>query len=395
MRKYIENRWILLFLLIPFFKPVYFQYNSGSMWVENLFVVWKIVSAAVILAMLFIYMWSYSVIPKITLFIFFFEASILLSTIYHQGYMQRAVIDGISMIAYAALLFLTIKYSCREMLKALDFLLTLLMLVNLASILIFPAGMPADFYINTENSLFFMTVDNGSALFLGFCSMIIIIDGMVNKKKISGRRWLLLGLCLLSAVLSQSVTAVITMLVIIFLGIFVLVSDLSRLQNPRVFIAIYIALIIYLFSMQENVISDFIMTNLFHRTGNFTGRYVLWEAAFNMIRIHPWLGYGRIEHDYIVAWGGYFSSHNYILEILLQGGILALLLFVFIVAVAVGRLYRMRHCRISTCLTFFLITILIAAMMESAVHSVYIFGVIIFCYYCRKLEIISWERNKK
>lgn len=394
MGKYLKNRPLLLFLMIPFFKPLYFQYASNWLWAENLFVIWKIVAASVILIMLYIYIWNYSRIPKVAVLTVIFESSILFSTIYNQGYMARALIDGISMISYVAFLFLTIKFSCKEMLRILNYILTTLMLMNLASILMFPEGITTDLYTNTENALFFMTIDNGSALFLAFCSMIIVIEGLVNKRKLSGRRWGLLGACMLSAILSQSVTAIITMVIIVILVLFVFISNLSKLQNPKVFMIIYTILIIYLFSMQENVISDFIMTNFFHRTGNFTGRYVLWESAFHMISLHPWLGYGRIDHDYILSWGGYFSSHNYILEILLQGGVLALAFFMCLVGSAVGRLYKMRHCKISTCLTVFLITILIAAMMESAVHSVYIFGVIIFCYYSKRLEIISWEKKR-
>ena len=396
MDRLMKKDILFLFLIIPFFKPLYFQYDSQWQWAENIFVAWKVVAAAVILGILFIYVWNYSRISKIVLWTALFEISILVSTIYNRGYMERALIDGISMISYVSLLYLEIKYNCKRMLRLLNYLMVILLFLNLLSIILFPDGIPADLYGNTENALFFMVIDNGSALFLAFVIVIVVLDGLINMRKITWKKGAVMGACLLSAVLSNSVTAIITVIILLLSVIFVLFSDFTRFQNPKLFMIIYLILILYLFSMQENVVTDFIMTNLFHRTGNFTGRYVLWSAAFNMIRMHPWLGYGRSAQDYIATWGGYYSSHNYILEIMLQGGIIALILFGVVVMAGVGRLYKMRHFKASTCLIFFLMTILIAAMMESAVHSVYIFGIFVFCYYCQKLEASGWEkRNEK
>ena len=59
-----------------------------------------------------------------------------------------------------------------------------------------------------------------------------------------------------------------------------------------------------------------------------------------MIQQEPLLGYGRTTNDYIEAWGGYYSSHNYVLEILLQGGVIALGFFIKIVLDAINSQYE-------------------------------------------------------
>ena len=394
MDKLMKKDILFLFLIIPFFKPLYFQYDSQWQWAETVFVAWKVLSAAIIFLILFIYVWDHSRISKIVFWTALCEISKYISTDYNQGYMTRALIDGVSMISYVSFLYLEIKFNCRRMLHLFNNLVIILMLANLISILLFPDGIPADMYGNTENALFFMVIDNGSALFLAFVIVVVILDGLINTRKITWKKWGVIGACVLSAVLSDSVTAIITTIVLLLSIMFALSSDFSRFQNPKLFMILYLGLILILFSMQENVVTDFFMTNILHRTGNFTGRYVLWSAAFHMISLHPLLGYGRSAQDYIAAWGGYYSSHNYILEILLQGGILALVLFGIIIFSGVGSLYKMRHCKVSTCLTFFLTTVLIAAMMESAVHSVYIFGLFVFCYYCQALETAGWETRR-
>ena len=61
--------------------------------------------------------------------------------------------------------------------------------------------------------------------------------------------------------------------------------------------------------------------------GTFTGRNLLWQSAIELIKMSPIYGYGRSELDYIEIWYGFFSSHNFILEMLLQGGVIALFLW--------------------------------------------------------------------
>jgi len=130
--------------------------------------------------------------------------------------------------------------------------------------------------------------------------------------------------------------------------------------------------------MQNNIIVAFILNYVFGRSSTFTGRYVLWEQAIRLIAQKPLFGHGRIVNDYIAAWGGYYSSHNYALEILLQGGIFALGFFVKIIIEA---LKKWDSRKIAKYILLVLWGMLLAAMMESAVHSVYIFGTICFCYY--------------
>lgn len=140
--------------------------------------------------------------------------------------------------------------------------------------------------------------------------------------------------------------------------------------------------------MQNGMISQFITEELFNRSSNFSGRYVLWKTALGMIAKHPWIGYGRWAQDYIAAWGGYYSSHNYILELMLQGGIAATGQFLLLLIMSIKKCLLSRESKISNCLLFALLSILIAVLMEAEVHSVYIFGIIILCYSFRNPE---WE----
>ncbi len=387
MIKYIKSNYIMLFLLIPFFKPICFQYYSTLQGLENLFVGWKILSAAVCFVFVVSYMWSYSRLPKLVAFVSLFEICIVVSTLINRGDLMRALIDMVSIVSYTALLILGIKYNGSGIVHLLSRLLGVLLLINLLSVVLFPTGLPADLYTNPENPLYFMVIDNGSALFLSFSIAIFAIDGLISQGAVRLGGKILILCAILNGVLVKSATAIFTVALICIALLFILKSDFSKHQNPAILFLVYIGVFIYLITMQDNIVSEFILKNIFNRSANFTGRYFLWESAINMIKTQPWFGYGRSAQDYISAWGGYFSSHNYVLETLLQGGIVSLGFFILNVIFAIKKSLYTRHLKITAVLVFGLVTVLIAALMEAAVHSVYIFGIISLCAGSYYLEL--------
>lgn len=228
MSKYLKNKWFLLFLIMPFFKPVCFQYYSNLWIVEKIFVNWKIVSALVGMLFLGLYMWNQSKIPKLVVQVTLFELTIVVITMYNHGYMNRAVIDAVSMVAYTTILILAIKYNYCGILRLLNNLLSILMGVNLVTMIAFPSGIPADLYRNTANPLYFMAVDNGSAIFLVFCVVIIILDSMVNEEYITGKKKILLAGCAMNALLSRSVTTICSVFLLLLMIFLVYKSDLVK-----------------------------------------------------------------------------------------------------------------------------------------------------------------------
>lgn len=389
MKRYFDNPRIITILAIPFYKPILFQYISELYIIENLYIYWKILAAGFILSCLGIYSISNNRIPKMVFAISIFEWIILLSTFVFDGDIGRALIDAISMVSYIAFWVFSIKWSGRFTLRILKNIISILLIINFGSMVMFPNGIPADLYYNQENALYFMTTDNGSTLFLIFAVTILVLDGQRNSKKGKYENRVLLCVCFLSALLSHSATAIIT-LTLFFIGLF-LIAKCKQIwkEMPKVFLITNCLLLVYLFTLQDSAVMSFIMTQILHRSSTFTGRYELWSTAWKMIENQPWIGYGRLSHDYIAAWGGYFSSHNMILEILLQGGVLALISFVALVNTIIQRM-RLTFCdRLGVCIALAFTIIFLAVMMEAAVHSVYIFGIFMISYY--SLELIGKE----
>ena len=138
-------------------------------------------------------------------------------------------------------------------------------------------------------------------------------------------------------------------------------------------------LFIYLFITALIVTNNQIINDVFILiTGKdgFTGRYHLWSRAIELIMASPLIGYGRISGDYIIAWGGVFSSHNVILEMMLYGGIPAFIFWLNILVICFKKSDKIIDFKLRRILILTVFIILISLAMESKVHSEFLFLVL-------------------
>ena len=179
-------------------------------------------------------------------------------------------------------------------------------------------------------------------------------------------------LCVLTAILSGSSTAIICVgILIIFINL-LQNESLKIFERRNIWIGIYIAMLLIIF------IEDNIFANIFFKiTGKarFTGRSFLWSESLKLIRKSPIIGYGRISKGYLNVWNATYSSHNVVLEILLEGGIIALLIWISCLLNSLTLLKDIKEFKVRRVLLSTVFVILIALMMEATVHSIYLFSV--------------------
>ena len=391
-----KNKWILLFLMIPFFKPICFQYFSILKILEGLFLVWKVVSAAIIGLLLLNHLNRRKKIPEFIILVSVFEMSILLSTICRQGYLLRAIIDIVSIVTFVTILIWGIQFNYKDTIWGLSRILSVLVLINMLSMMIFPHGMPADLYANNAlNPLYFMTIDNGSTLFLLFAMLIFSIELYTIEGIVEKYQFVLIFCCLASAFLSHSGTA--SLIIMVETGLLILIYKNKVFENVqwKMLSLIYGLGAVGMILVPESALIKMIMTNIFHYSSDLSGRSLLWSEAIKKIGKHVLLGYGRQVQDYISAWGGYFSSHNFWLELLLQGGLVALFLLFCVIVFSFRQLENGKQTRQikSILVTFFLI--MVSVMMESAVHSVFIFGTMVLICYNQNIPGVGNNQKKQ
>ncbi|WP_342985839.1 O-antigen ligase family protein [Clostridium saudiense] len=373
MNKIINNKWMLIFFIVPFFKPICFQYISGMIIIDEIFVIWKIIAAAIITILFILFAFRKKIIPKSILSVFMFELTILFTTIINKGDIKRALIDMVTIVSFSMLIYLTIRYNYKGFCEIINKVLSLLMIFNLIIMLIYPNGLKAELYTNLENPLYFMTTDNGTSLFILTTMFMNVMYSLINNKKINK---FIICSCFFSAIVSKSSTAIIASTLFIIYIIFFYKKNISKIFNPYIMFTTYIGIFFITLSGKAMIFNP-IIEWIFNKNLSFTGRDRLWSAAIELIKKEPFIGYGVIENNYINIWGGKFSSHNFILELLLQGGIFSLIVFIYVILRAINNQNRYRNNNISNLLVAILFFMCISILMESTVHSVYLFTIIV------------------
>lgn len=137
--------------------------------------------------------------------------------------------------------------------------------------------------------------------------------------------------------------------------------------------------------IQSQGILSIIISKLTGRTINFTGRTVIWESALEYIKASPIIGYG---YDAIIPHSGYlWYSHNLILDLLIQGGIVTLLIFGFMYIFAFVNKNQMQKCVSVNILLFaFMVDQIFESMLKSCVFFYLLFFLARQAKYQRYIE---------
>lgn len=368
-----NNNYIMFLLIMFFFKPIYFQYSSKLMFLENIFVYGKIFASFLIIFDFIISSFPKIKINPILINIFLFEIWILIITFLSNGNIFRSFINAVSSVVFTMYIIKSYLKNKNKTIKVFKNVLFTLVFLQLTTEILYPNGMIADLYFNNQyNALFFVTLDNGTTSLVCLCLMLINIscaEDLNNKKNILLQKII----CLLSAYFSGSSTAIIcTILMLIFLKLLKSQKN-NYFEYGKFWILLYFGITFILVS-NNNFINK--LFQLLTGKEGFTGRNFLWAKAINMIKNSPIIGYGIGMKDHLSAWGGYFSSHNTILEILLEGGFIALFIWIILILQTLKNIKKNQNYIIRRTLLVSLFVFLITLLMEASVHSIYLFSII-------------------
>lgn len=223
----------------------------------------------------------------------------------------------------------------KSLLWAVMIVSSMISVANLATILIFPGGIPG---IGTASGYYFNGHRNQAiAVIIPSVFSSLILDAMGNSR-FSLRSALLLIVGFSQVILAYSATSSVT-LVVALIGIVTVRGKRARwLLNAYTYLAVVgvIFLLIVVCGLQNSVGSG--LVGLLGKDATFTGRTVIWgEVIKDVWATHPLIGCG---HD--TFWNGWMmvgSAHNMVLEVLAQGGILGVLTYFSLLLVVARNLY--------------------------------------------------------
>lgn len=220
-------------------------------------------------------------------------------------------------------------------LKGFGFLLLIYIVINFITIYIFPDGMyQNDLY--TQN--WFLGYKNVMIRTILPGITLIILCAIHDYGKVVFMDYFLIGIAMISIYLAESSTSLV-MMVVFVLGI-LFWSFKRKEYNFSLFkcfiVTMCISVAFTMFSLQSFLSS--ILESLFEKDTTFTGRTYVWAYTLLRLMSSPFIGFGWHSADewrevlgfYDIITTGFSHPHNFILYMLLQGGLIYLGLFIYL-----------------------------------------------------------------
>ncbi|WP_421535690.1 O-antigen ligase family protein [Priestia sp. D3YE.R1] len=329
--------FIVILFLFPFFEPLSLRYIVSSS-IAPLFEYWRFFSS---LLVILIYIIINKGLSKNVLYLGVFIAAYFAISLNSVRWTLLAFFT-INIAALYMFFEIMIKRKKNTVIVSMFYLLFFLVLINLICLIFHPEGIVYTKAYRTWNSsgyfnvfydyIHFLERDNRLINFLlplWFSMMICYSKGYINKRL----SFLVMFAIDLTIVLVWSATSVIggTLMTIAYISIVFFKKKVSLLKFRNTVVFLVICNVGLLCFNIQNAFS-FLIENILGKSLTLTGRTVIWESAKKMIIESPIFGYGTRQKGYIIHFSGSdWYAHNFILDILIQGGALLLMAFIFII----------------------------------------------------------------
>lgn len=247
--------------------------------------------------------------------------------------MPNVIYHSYIYFALCFFLFLTLSNSQKRlcMLAALAWGYGMLIFVNFFTDILVPNGL---YKVSSYHTTHFLGDDN--ALIYVFLPGITCMSlySLISKGKINSIVWLAIITCEYSLISVWSVSAMMTLVLFVFLLLYVIVK--KTIPPKILFLGVIVIIIITLFGLTNIYVSHFI-ENYLQKDVTLTGRTFLWAYAFDLILQNPiWGSGGYFTNgrwylaDVITAGTIEYPCHTPFLQLLIDGGIVLFGIFSYI-----------------------------------------------------------------
>ena len=348
--------FMFFIILIPFFSIAGIK-NSMS---EMIYQGWQIAATALLILMMLMVSTHIKLNWAVGLFAVY-QVTIFGSTFVHQGFSPGIFVITAAMIMIFMLLQSHYYY---ELMDAICILVTLVAVVNFITIIMKVGDTSISYFIGGKNSL---------SIFLIPGTFVLLMNSMQSERKVSKKTVYTVGLCLFSVLLGSSGTGLVVAALTIVL---MLTVHKFKPNKPLYLIVILIFYVVFIFLAEEFVVTRYwlLFTDLLEKDSTMTSRTAIWDAAKSLINDNWLFGFGRgTRLSYVNTIGRNrtsYEAHNFILEILLEGGVAALALYATLFTNAVKHLnmniVKNRVVFIALCV------LLINGLTESTVNNCFV-----------------------
>ena len=367
----LKKEFLYLFLIFPFFEPQLFKEFRE---IDNIFSVYKIIAFCI-----GVYLCIKSrKISKILILIYFYQMTFFISTIYNTGDLKKLLGPMVSVLAMSTITEVGLKKLGINYIKLLNYLLFSFLIINLITVLIYPSGITQNFNLTP---VYFLGIDNRFVFMMLPSITISILYSILKYNKIIYSTWLVLIITIFTLVYVWSVGAllgIITMIFYLFIASFA--SKITKLLNySSMILSVIIGNILIIFVKIQEYFEKFIVEVL-KKDITLSGRTILWEKTIRLLENKLIVGRGILSNEFLINYyKGNSHPHNLILNILLQGGIIALIIYMCILFLLGKKIKKIKNGKIRGLFSIIIFVILFLSIVDTFdVGIVYLLFIIIY-----------------
>lgn len=348
------NGYILLFLLIPFFKP---DIVTSFPKVNYIFTIWLMISFAIIVA---VYMKKFK-ISKLTMTYLAYNLVLLISTIKNNGSITKLLSDFSMNLGMIFLIELYLKNDKMKIMKVLFSIFYFLMILNTISFIIVPEGFAVTQYLKTP--IYLLGIDNRfSFTYIPGLCVIAIYDFMKNNK-ITKLTIIYFMITFITFVYFWSAGALVAESM--FFIYYILIYKLKYKNFTNKYFPIIIVSFLGLVVFRVQNIFRFFIVDILHKDLTFSSRTILWDKAIKIINNNMWLGTGIQKSEFSIKAISAFHAHSHFLNIMFQSGIIGVIIYIYLIFDAFKRLNEYRKNVIAQMVAFTLFVLFIMLTVDT------------------------------
>ena len=336
MKKLMNQRWFIALVFMVLYKPAMFSQMPALHTFDTISNVFKVMVIAVL------GVWFFYFYQKVSLFfvgIVFFEVWRVLATIYCGGNYTSLFLAIFNALAICLVVEMGLKTDPDALLDGASFTLGLFVLINFATIILFPQGM---YEFNTFTQNYFLGYRNNSIMLIFPAIIFTIVRSLRKYNKLTLSSFVITAVSFATVIIAFSATSVIGMTVFTLFLLLALINKMPNFLNIITYLAINIAYFFGVIILRLQEAFAFIIVDMLGRDLTFTGRTKIWDSALAAFAKSPVFGVGEIENQASRDLIGATHAHNYYLDLLYKSGLPGFLIFFAILIICGVALYRNR-----------------------------------------------------
>lgn len=304
--------------------------------------------------------------------------SLLLTTVLNSKDYNSLLYPYANCVAFIFVSDFYLQKEPRRFVKVNLILASIIMMINVGMQLWEEKNVQILSYKNRVN--FFQSDNFGAYYFVVFLCLIFCYNELYSKKQ---RYKILFVLIIFSTIISWSGTGVAGIIIFIALSLLIYVEKtkfFTLIYNEKTIIMLCLFFFVGIIVLRLQEYFAFFIEGILNKTIDFTYRTYLWDFAFEIIKANKWIGIGaNAQGRTVVGMIGNtaYSAHNLLLEMFLQGGIIAGTIFCLWFFFSLKKLKRFVNSKTALYIATAILAQFVMYMFEGVIVQCYPFLVLI------------------